>query len=84
MGFFGELDKAMHEDLVNFAEACEEKKQGTLGEYVLAKVLKDYIDHRCKITGYMKSEKKVWIELTWDFSKSKEESEGQKQEKCAK
>ena len=72
MGFFGDLDKAMHKDLVEFAENCEKKKQARLGEYILATILKNYIDGKCGITGYMKSDKKVWMEITWDFSKKDE------------
>lgn len=72
MGFFGDLDKAMHKDLVEFAENCEKKKQARLGEYILATILKNYIDGKCDITGYMKSDKKVWMEITWDFSKKDE------------
>ncbi|MBR3429201.1 MAG: hypothetical protein IKG87_03790 [Clostridia bacterium] len=75
MGLLGQIDMELQKDLLDFVKAQEEKPwPHTLGDDLLATILKDIIKGDARISGSVTNHKKKRMYLEISFYENDEES----------
>jgi len=74
MGVFEKLDMALQKDLIDFVDEEDHRDGKTLGEHLIATILRKLIDGECTITGCCTdhAKKKMFVEYTF-----KEDDDGE-------
>ncbi len=81
MGLLGQIDMELQKDLLDFVKAQEEKPwPHTLGDDLLATILKDIIKGDARISGSVTNHKKKRMYLEISFYENDEESMTQEKE----
>ena len=76
MGFFERIDMELQKDLVDFVKAQEEKPwPHTLGDAILAEILKDIIKGDARISGSATNHKKKRMYLEISFYEDENQTE---------
>lgn len=68
MGFFANLDMALQKDLMDFVEEQKAKEgKRTLGDALVAEILRKIIDGDCRISGCATNyeKKRMYVEFTF-------------------
>ena len=68
MGFFANLDMALQKDLMDFVEEQEAKEgKHTLGDVLIAEILRKIIDGDCRMSGCATNheKKRMYVEFTF-------------------
>lgn len=67
MGILGQIDMELQKDLVSFIKQRQEEPGHTLGDYLLADILKHIIDGDARLSGCATNHetKKMWLEVSF-------------------